>query len=230
MDAGSGTLNTVRPFDFAGATALVVGGASGLGRAMAEALAQHGASVCIAARTEEKARALMDQWGVGRKGFDDGLVIFFDMQPNLEHGQVQLYAGPGFESTFLSNAERQAIYDNDMLPHLQAGDFDAALAAALAKVDAAATPDHAQQLERGRQINAVVGLVGAPVVLFGLIGWGLWSWRAARSTATRLTPSSRSTSRAPAPSWGRSDQTRPRRSRSGSCTSSSRSCVPGTTS
>ena|SRR5215213_9832309 len=47
-----------RPFDFTGATALVVGGASGLGRAMAEALAQHGASVCIAARTAEKARAI----------------------------------------------------------------------------------------------------------------------------------------------------------------------------
>jgi gluconate 5-dehydrogenase len=47
-----------RPFDFTGATALIVGGASGLGRAMAEALAQHGASVCIAARSEEKARGI----------------------------------------------------------------------------------------------------------------------------------------------------------------------------
>ena len=47
-----------RPFDFRGATALVIGGASGLGRAMAEALAQHGASVCIAARNADKARAI----------------------------------------------------------------------------------------------------------------------------------------------------------------------------
>jgi len=45
------------PFDFSGATALVLGGASGLGRAMAEGLAQHGASVCIVSRSEEKARA-----------------------------------------------------------------------------------------------------------------------------------------------------------------------------
>ena len=49
-----------RPFDFSGATALVVGGASGLGRAMAETLVRHGASVCIAARTEEKARAIAE--------------------------------------------------------------------------------------------------------------------------------------------------------------------------
>jgi uncharacterized membrane protein YgcG len=127
--------------------------------------------------TEAKARALMDQWGVGRKGFNDGLVIFFDMQPNLEHGQVQLYAGPGFEAAFLSNEERQAIFQNDMLPSLAAGDFDGALAAALEKVDAAATPEHADALQRSRQINAVVGLVGGSVVFLGLTGWALFGWR-----------------------------------------------------
>ena len=31
------------------------------------------------------ALALMNQWGVGRKGFDDGLVIMFDMRSSL-HG------------------------------------------------------------------------------------------------------------------------------------------------
>jgi NAD(P)-dependent dehydrogenase (short-subunit alcohol dehydrogenase family) len=44
-------------FDFSGATAAVVGGASGLGYAMAEALAAHGCRVCIVARAEERARA-----------------------------------------------------------------------------------------------------------------------------------------------------------------------------
>ena len=108
--------------------------------------------------TEAKARALMDQWGVGRAGFNDGLVIFFDMQPNLQHGQVQLYAGPGFEAAFLSNEERQAIYANDMLPHLRSADFDGALTVALQKVDAAATVEHAASLQRARQVNAVIGL------------------------------------------------------------------------
>lgn len=41
-----------RPFDFNGARALVVGGGTGLGAAMADALAAHGASVCIASRTQ----------------------------------------------------------------------------------------------------------------------------------------------------------------------------------
>jgi NAD(P)-dependent dehydrogenase (short-subunit alcohol dehydrogenase family) len=49
---------TSRPFDFSGATALVVGGASGLGRAMAEALATHGARVAISARELAKSRAI----------------------------------------------------------------------------------------------------------------------------------------------------------------------------
>ncbi|MDQ3448717.1 MAG: TPM domain-containing protein, partial [Chloroflexota bacterium] len=35
------------------------------------------------AKAEQDAIALMDQWGVGRAGFDDGLVILFDMdEPN----------------------------------------------------------------------------------------------------------------------------------------------------
>jgi uncharacterized membrane protein YgcG len=127
--------------------------------------------------TEAKARALMDQWGVGRAGINDGLVIFFDMQPNLQHGQVQLYAGPGFEAAYLSNEERQSIFENDMLPYLSDADFDGALAVALEKVDAAATPQHADDLQRSRQINAVAGLVGAPIIFLGLSGWALFHWR-----------------------------------------------------
>ena len=127
--------------------------------------------------TEAKALALMDQWGVGRAGFNDGMVIFFDMQPNLKHGQVQLYAGRGFEAAFLSNEERQSIFDNDMLPYLRGEDFDGALAVALSKVDAAATPEHAEALQRSRQFNAVLGLIGAPVVFLGLTGWAYFNWR-----------------------------------------------------
>ncbi|MFL5708058.1 MAG: TPM domain-containing protein [Chloroflexota bacterium] len=128
-------------------------------------------------QTEARARALMDQWGVGRAGFDDGLVIFFDMEPNLEHGQVQLFAGPGFRAKFLSNEERQSIFEDDMLPYLRGGDFDAALRVALQKVDAAASPAHAAELQQSRQINAVLGLVGAPIVFLGLSGWALFHWR-----------------------------------------------------
>jgi uncharacterized membrane protein YgcG len=117
-------------------------------------------------RANADARALMDQWGVGRKGFDDGLVILFDMQTNLRHGQVSLYAGSGFRAAYLTEAERQGIFNDEMLPRLKAGDFDGALAAALQKVDAAATPEHAKALEQARVINAIVGIVGLALALF----------------------------------------------------------------
>jgi uncharacterized membrane protein YgcG len=127
--------------------------------------------------TDTRARALIDQWGVGRRGFEDGLAIFFDIDPSLEHGQVQLYAAPGFETTFLTNAERQAIYEDDMLPFLREADYDGALGIALERIDAVATPENAARLETARQLNAVLGLVGAPIAFMGLAGWAFISWR-----------------------------------------------------
>ena len=129
-----------------------------------------------AGTAEAHARALMDQWGVGRRGIDDGLVILFDLDPSLEHGQVQLYAGPGYRAAFLSNAERQRIFEEEMVPLLQAADLDGALLVALERVDENATPEHAQALERARQLDAAVGLIGAPIALVGLIGSAVWAW------------------------------------------------------
>lgn len=121
------------------------------------------------------ALALMNQWGVGRKGFDDGLVIMFDMQDNLQHGQVSLYAGSGFKATYLTNADRQAIFDNDMKPLLADSNFDGALAKALADIDTAATPQHADELSRARILNALVGF-GAAILAALLVLVVLYRW------------------------------------------------------
>lgn len=125
---------------------------------------------------ERHAIALMDQWGVGRQGIDDGLVILFDMDPSLEHGQVQLYAGPGYRASYLTNEERQGIFENDMLPFLRRGDMDGALLAAMERIDAAATQEHAETLSRARILDALIGLIGAPVVFIGLVVWGVRGW------------------------------------------------------
>ena len=85
-------------------------------------------------QAEADAQALMDQWGVGRRGIDDGLVILYDLDSTGKHGQVQLYAGPGFDASYLSTDERQAIFDDVMLPALASGDFDGATLAGLAKI------------------------------------------------------------------------------------------------
>ena len=47
---------------------------------------------------------------MGREGFDDGMAIFFNLTDQC-HGQVQLYAAPGYRAAYLSNAERQAIFE-----------------------------------------------------------------------------------------------------------------------
>ncbi len=52
--------STLKPFDFSDATAVVLGGAAGLGRAMAEGLAAHGATVCIVSRSADKAKEAAD--------------------------------------------------------------------------------------------------------------------------------------------------------------------------
>jgi uncharacterized membrane protein YgcG len=125
---------------------------------------------------EGHAQALMDQWGIGRKGFDDGLVILFDLDPSLLHGQVQLYGGPGYRAAFLDNGEKQRIFDDEMLPLLEQGDLDGALLIALQRVDENATPEHAATLERARFIDAAIGLTGAPIILLGLIGSAVFAW------------------------------------------------------
>jgi uncharacterized membrane protein YgcG len=122
------------------------------------------------------AQALMDQWGVGRLGFDDGLVILFDVDPSLVHGQVQLYGGPGYRAAYLDNSEKQRIFDEEMLPLLREEDMDGALLIALQRVDENATPEHANRLQVARQVDAAVGLVGAPLVLVGLIGSAAFAW------------------------------------------------------
>jgi uncharacterized membrane protein YgcG len=128
------------------------------------------------AEAERDAIDLMDQWGVGRRGFDDGLVILVDLDESRCHGQAILYAGRGYRESYLTNADRQAIFDRDMLPHLRACDFDTALVAAMARIDENATPERARTLQLARQIDVVTGLVVAPLVIFGVLGWAGWNW------------------------------------------------------
>jgi uncharacterized membrane protein YgcG len=126
---------------------------------------------------EQDAIALMDQWGVGRAGIDDGLVILFDLHENDPcHGQVQLYAGPGYRATYLSNSERQAVFENDMLPLLRSCDLDGALLVAMDAVDKNATAGHAATITFFRQLNAVLGLILAPLLFILAMSWAILTW------------------------------------------------------
>ena len=130
--------------------------------------------------TELDARALIDQWGVGRKGFDDGVAIFMNVytEPGGRvRGQVQLYAAPGFAGLYLTNEERQQIYDEEMLPLLREQRFDDALLVAMDRIDSAATAQRAAQLQFARQANAVIGIIGGLGSFLVLAGYAFFHWR-----------------------------------------------------
>ena len=80
------------------------------------------------------AAALMDEWELG----PDGLVILFDLDPGLCYGQVQLYASEGYAARHLSNAQRQQLFDEVIVPPLQGCDFDTALLGTMSRISDAA--------------------------------------------------------------------------------------------
>jgi uncharacterized membrane protein YgcG len=125
----------------------------------------------------EAAKALMDQWGVGRKGFDDGLVLLLSLQADLKHGTVSLYGGSGFTSTYLNENRLSGIIGSDFVPSAKSGDLDGAMRATLAAVDRAVTSDGRERLDRARQLNAVVGLGVAPFALLALLAVAFMAWR-----------------------------------------------------
>ncbi len=130
--------------------------------------------------TEADAIELINQWGVGRQGFDDGLAILMNVYTEAGgrvRGQVQLYAAPGFRALYLTNEERQAIFEQEMLPLLRDQRFDEALLVALARVDTAATGERAGQLQLARQVDAVVGIVGGLGGFLLLSAYAFFHWR-----------------------------------------------------
>ena len=98
------------------------------------------------------------------------------MQANGEHGAVRLEPGAGFRAAYLSEGESQAIFDSVMLPELREGNLDAALLAALNAVDAQVTADDVWKLQAARIGNAVLGLIVAPIVALGLLGFLAIRW------------------------------------------------------
>ncbi|TMB56008.1 MAG: TPM domain-containing protein, partial [Chloroflexi bacterium] len=123
------------------------------------------------------AHALMDQWGVGRAGFDDGLVILVSLDADRVHGHVSLYAGSGFLRAYLSEGDLKSVIDQVIVPAARQQQLGAGLVLAVQAIDAAITPDATARLELLRVVNAGLGLVGAPLALLLTAGSALWAWR-----------------------------------------------------
>lgn len=128
-------------------------------------------------RNLENARALVDQWGIGRAGFDDGVVLMIALDPDPGESRVSLFGGSGFVGSYASEDQLQAIIDDVFVPLAVGGDRQAAIVETVRGVTRTTSPEVRAELERSRQINAALGLIGAPLALIGTIGWGWWTWR-----------------------------------------------------
>jgi len=123
-----------------------------------------------------KAAALIDQWGIGRSGFDDGLVLLVGLDDDRVHGKVSLYGGSGFTNQHIDEAGLQAIIDGEFVPSARDGDLNGAALNAIEAVQERMAPDTVP-LTVARVANAMLGLIGAPLALILTIGGAWWTWR-----------------------------------------------------
>jgi uncharacterized membrane protein YgcG len=123
------------------------------------------------------ARALMDQWGVGRAGFDDGVVLMVALSPVAGQSRVSLYGGSGFVSSYASPQDLTDIIDDVFVPTAVGGDREGAIVQTVEAVTERATPEFQERLEMMRVANAAIGLIGAPVALLVSLGLAWRTWR-----------------------------------------------------
>jgi uncharacterized membrane protein YgcG len=124
------------------------------------------------------ANRLINEWGIGRRGFDDGFVVllsFFD--GTFEHGSLSTYAGSGFLAVYLDEDAQALLRDATIIPAIQRGDVGGGLIAAVDEVGANVTPERTSQLVLYRQANALVGLPGGALALLLTLGLVFASWR-----------------------------------------------------
>lgn len=148
--------------------------------------ARSGAEIVVYMRIDEfatedsnlaAAQALMDQWGVGRAGYDDGLVYLVSLEPNLVHGKVSFYAGAGFLRGYLSQNDLQQVIDEVIVPAAVQRELGGGLVSALDVVGSAVTQSATDRLNLLRQLNAILGLVVAPLAFLLIVGIAFRAWR-----------------------------------------------------
>ena len=124
----------------------------------------------------DKAAALMDQWGIGRSGFDDGLVLLVGLDEDLVHGKVSMFGGSGFISQHIDESALTGIIESDFVPRAADGDLNTATLDTIDAVQERMAPDTIP-LTVGRVVNAGLGLIGAPLALLVTLGAAWRTWR-----------------------------------------------------
>ena len=124
------------------------------------------------------AHRLLDEWGVGRRGFDDGFVMllsFFDY--TFQHGILSTYAGSGFKAVYMSEEPQTRLREQVILPSVKVGRPGSGLLDGVDEIDRAITPEATDRLETYRTLNAAIGLPGGILALLLTLGFSFAAWR-----------------------------------------------------
>ncbi len=70
----------------------------------------------------EFADLLGEKWGIGQKGFDNGIVVLLKPKKNMEKGEVWIATGYGLEGA-IPDAIVKRIIENEMIPSFQNYDY-----------------------------------------------------------------------------------------------------------
>jgi len=123
------------------------------------------------------AESLLNGWGIGRRGYDDGFVILVSFEEDRVHGVISTYAGSGFVVAYLSTEDQERLISEVMAPEFRARRVGAGLLAALGVVESAVTPEATERLNNYREVNALVGIPGGILALVLTAGTAYVAWR-----------------------------------------------------
>ena len=123
------------------------------------------------------AKSLIDQWGIGRSGFDDGVVLMVGLDPDPGESRVSLFGGAGFLGAYANEGALKEIIDEAFVPLARTGDLEGATESTIDALDERMTAGGRDRLEMLRIANAGLGLIGAPLALVVTIGLAWRRWR-----------------------------------------------------
>ncbi|RPH36920.1 MAG: DUF2207 domain-containing protein, partial [Chloroflexi bacterium] len=93
------------------------------------------------------------------------------------HGVLSTYAGSGFKVAYLSEDEQTELRDEVMVPYFLSEEVGDGLLGAMQVIDDEVTADATASLDTYRQLNAVVGIPGATLILLATFGTAIFQWR-----------------------------------------------------